>query len=78
MADYDISCTRLSELTTDYLEEAMSERLRTTFEQHAMLCDACFVHLEQLRATRRILGGLPAPRRQETRALIAELGADRG
>jgi hypothetical protein len=78
VADYDISCTRLSELTTDYLEGAISERVRTTFEQHAMLCDACFVHLQQLRATQRILGGLPAPRRQETNDLIAELGADRG
>lgn len=75
MAEYDISCTRLSELTTDYLEGALGERLRTTFEQHAVLCDACSVHLEQLRATRRILAGLPGPRPAETRALIAELGA---
>jgi anti-sigma factor RsiW len=78
VADHDISCTRLSELTTDYLEGAISERVRTTFEQHAMLCDACFVHLQQLRATQRILGGLPVPRRQETNDLIAELGAEHG
>jgi len=73
VAEYDISCTRLSELTTEYLEGALGERLRMTFEQHAMLCDACFVHLEQLRATRRILNGLPRPRKAETRSLVAEL-----
>lgn len=73
MPEYDISCTRLSELTTDYLEGALGERLRTTFEQHAMLCDACFVHLEQLRATRGILNGLPGPRKAETRSLVVEL-----
>jgi anti-sigma factor RsiW len=78
LAEYDISCTRLSELTTDYVEGALDERLRTTFEQHAVLCDPCFVHLEQLRATMRILNQLPSPRQEETVALIAELGADGG
>jgi hypothetical protein len=78
VAEYDISCTRLSELTTDYLEDALDERLRTTFEQHAVLCDPCFVHLEQLRTTTRILNQLPRPEQGETLALIAELGDDSG
>lgn len=78
MADYEISCTRLSELTTDYLEGALDPRLRTTYEQHAVLCDACSVHLDQLRTTLRILAALPEPPPSEQRALIARLGADRG
>jgi anti-sigma factor RsiW len=76
MPEYEISCVRLSELTTDYLEGALDSRLRTTFEQHATLCDACSVHLDQLRATQRILASLPAPPADEQRELLARLGTD--
>jgi hypothetical protein len=78
VTDYEINCTRLSELTTDYLEGALDLRLRTTYEQHAVLCDACSVHLDQLRATRRILAMLPEPPVREKRALLAQLDDHRG
>ena len=78
MTDYEINCTRLSELTTDYLEGALDSRLRTTYEQHAVLCAACSVHLDQLRATRRILATLPEPPAREKLALLAQLDDDRG
>ena len=78
VADYEISCARLSELTTDYLEGALDLRLRTTYEQHAVLCDSCSVHLDQLRAMQRILSTLPEPPPREKRALIARLDVDRG
>ena len=78
MSDYEINCTRLSELTTDYLEGALEPRLRTTYEQHAVLCDACSMHIEQLRATRHILATLPEPSAREKRALLARLDGDRG
>lgn len=78
VVEYDINCARLAELTTDYLEGALDSRLRTTFEQHATLCDPCTVHLDQLRVTRRILAALPAPRADERRALLARLAAERG
>lgn len=78
MSEYELSCRQLADLTTEYLEGAMSLRVRTTFEQHAVLCDACSVHLDQLRATRRILAGLAATDRAAARALIAESARDRG
>jgi hypothetical protein len=78
VADYELSCTRLTELTTDYLEGALDARLRTTYEQHAVLCNACSVHLDQVRVTQRILAMLPEPPVREKRALIARLAVDRG
>jgi hypothetical protein len=74
VSEYEISCRKLADLTTEYLEGAMSARVRTTFEQHAVLCDACSVHLDQLRATRRILAGLAAADRAAARAIVAEAG----
>lgn len=74
MSEYEISCRKLVDLTTEYLEGAMSARVRTTFEQHALLCDSCSVHLDQLRATRRILAGLAGADRAAARALVAEAG----
>ena len=61
MADHDITCRRLADLTTDYLDDAMSPRLRNTFEQHLVVCEPCIAHLEQLRVTRHVLESLPPP-----------------
>ena len=78
MSEYEISCRALTELTTDYLEGAMSDRVRTTFEQHAVLCDPCSVHLDQIRATVRILARLALPDRAAAAALLAEVDTARG
>jgi hypothetical protein len=77
MTNYDISCNRLCELTTDYLDAAMDAGLRTTFEQHLVVCDYCLTHLDQLRITRMVLGSLPAPEPSRDR-LVASLGRDDG
>lgn len=61
MPDHDITCRRLTDLTTDYLDEAMSPRMRTVFEQHLVVCDPCIAHLEQVRVTRQVLRSLPRP-----------------
>jgi hypothetical protein len=77
VAEHDITCRELCELTTDYLEEVMPARMRTTFEQHVLVCDFCVGHLAQLRATRSILGSLPpvpAPA-QTVRAVRDAFGA---
>jgi hypothetical protein len=73
VSEYEISCRGLTELTTDYLEGAMSDRVRTTFEQHAVLCDPCSVHLDQIRITVRILARLASPDRAAAAALLAEV-----
>jgi hypothetical protein len=76
VSDYEISCLELSNQSTEYLEGAMSQRERTTFEQHAVLCDACSVHLDQLRTTQRILALLAPPDRDDVEALLAEVFGD--
>ena len=78
MSEFEISCRGLTELTTDYLEGAMSDRVRTTFEQHAVLCDPCSVHLDQIRTTVRILARLALPDRAAAAALLAEVDTARG
>ena len=60
MAEYDISCRELAEITTDYLEGGMPSPLRTTFEQHLGVCDDCVAHFDQVRATVAVLRSLPA------------------
>ncbi len=71
MPDLDISCRELTRETTDYLDHAMTPRARTTFEQHLIFCPYCVVHLQQVRATREVLGSLaaPAPPPETDRAL---------
>lgn len=72
----DISCDRLTGLTTEYLEGAIPARLRTTFEQHLVVCPPCVEHLGQLRATVQALHGLgrrpvPDPARARLAAALA-------
>ena len=53
-----LTCRELIELVTDYFEGALpiSDRLR--FEEHIAVCPPCRAHLEQMRDTIRLLGGL--------------------
>src|SRR5918911_1607557 len=41
-------CRAAVELTTDYLERALSRRDRRRFEAHVRVCAGCRVYLEQL------------------------------
>jgi hypothetical protein len=69
MADAEeISCARLVELVTDYLEDALSEKERTLFEEHLDGCDGCLVYLDQMRTTIELTGRL----RQEDLAAEAQ------
>lgn len=51
-------CKEVVELMTAYLEGTLSHDDRTRFEEHIAGCDGCTAYLEQMRATRRVLGRL--------------------
>jgi anti-sigma factor RsiW len=55
----DIACIDLVEMVTDYLEGALGDERRTTFEAHLSTCDGCRVYVEQMRETRERLGHVP-------------------
>jgi anti-sigma factor RsiW len=52
-------CKELVELVTDYFEDALSPRDRSSFEEHIMSCPPCRAHLEQMQQTIRLLGSIP-------------------
>lgn len=58
LPDYEISCDRLTTLTTEYLDGIIPPRLRTTFEEHLIACPPCMDHVSQLRTTVRVLDAL--------------------
>jgi hypothetical protein len=47
----DLACQELVELVTDYLELALSEDERTSFEQHLALCVGCREYVREIRGT---------------------------
>ena len=57
-------CRAAVELTTDYLERALSRRDRRRFEAHVRVCAGCRVYLEQLIASIAALRTLRTDDRQ--------------
>jgi predicted anti-sigma-YlaC factor YlaD len=53
-----LSCQELVELVTNYLEGALSEVERVSFEDHIQRCEGCREYVEQMRATIRLTGSL--------------------
>ena len=51
-----LPCQEIVELVTDYLEDAMDEPLRASFEAHLAGCPHCTHYLEQIEATIRVAG----------------------
>jgi anti-sigma factor RsiW len=45
------TCRRVTELITEYLEDALDATSRARFEAHLANCDGCTAYLEQMRAT---------------------------
>jgi len=45
----DLSCREFVALVTDYLEGALSDRLRARFDRHLAECPHCVTYLEQMR-----------------------------
>jgi anti-sigma factor RsiW len=53
-----LSCQELVELVTGYLEGALPEPDRASFEHHLAGCTGCREYLEQMRATIELTGSL--------------------
>lgn len=56
----DLTCQRLVEMVTDYLEGALSPHDQAQLEQHLVLCDPCVQYVEQHRQLVSALAQLPA------------------
>lgn len=56
-----LDCDEFVELVTAYLEDALAPADRQRVLEHLDLCDGCSTYLEQIRATVRTVGDLPAP-----------------
>ena len=59
MTEADLTCSELTELITDYLEQRLSQSERTRFEQHLAVCPGCVTYLDQMRLTVKALGAKP-------------------
>ena len=56
----EITCAKLVELVTAYLEGALPPEDRIRFEQHLVMCEGCVTYLDQMRETIRLAGRLRA------------------
>jgi anti-sigma factor RsiW len=73
---HDENCCTVVDLVTDYLEDALPTRRRTTFETHVVYCPGCAPFVAQMRNVVEQLRGLPPDRldRAEREELLAGLG----
>jgi len=53
-----LSCRELVELVTEYLDDTLSRRDRTRFEEHIAGCGNCTLYLAQFRETIKLTGAL--------------------
>jgi anti-sigma factor RsiW len=54
--DFDISCTALVELVTDYLDGILPGELVARVEAHLAVCPGCVSAVEQIREVVRLTG----------------------
>ena len=68
-------CRDVTEMTTDYLEDALPRVRRLAMSFHLGICRMCRRHLRQVRATVRLLArvGAPAPAKAVEDAAMASL-----
>ena len=59
MSGLDIRCAAIGVLATDYLEDALSEGQRTSYETHLVYCEACVAFLDDIRELAARLRALP-------------------
>jgi hypothetical protein len=73
-----ITCSNLSELVTDYLEDALPAEEHTSFEMHLVFCEDCLTYLGQMRATVQLLCELQPPEvpADERRRLVDAFSAE--
>lgn len=53
-----LTCRKLVELVTEYLEGTLSADHRARFEEHLMKCDGCGAYVDQMRKTIALAGRL--------------------
>jgi predicted anti-sigma-YlaC factor YlaD len=53
-----MTCRKLIELVTEYLEGALPDGDRAGIDEHLLKCDGCSAYLEQMRQTIAITGCL--------------------
>jgi predicted anti-sigma-YlaC factor YlaD len=58
MGTQELTCKELVELITEYLEGTILSADKARFEAHLILCTACRIYLDQMRATIHTLGRL--------------------
>ena len=59
MTDLDVRCASIGVLATDFLEDALSEGQRTSYETHLVYCDSCVAFLDDIREVAARLRTLP-------------------
>jgi anti-sigma factor RsiW len=59
MGSDHLTCRELVELVTEFFEGTLPPRARERFEEHVVSCPPCRAHLEQMRQTLWLLGGIP-------------------
>lgn len=59
MSELSLTCSGLTDLVTDYLDQALDPRRALTFETHVVFCPGCRVFVGQLRDTVTRLHDLP-------------------
>jgi len=73
----ELTCKELVELVTEYLDGQLPADELERFEEHLVYCGPCVTHIEQMRETIRVAGGL---REEDLDAAVADdlLAAFRG
>jgi hypothetical protein len=57
--DLSLTCSGLTELVTDYVDQSLDPRRTLAFETHAVFCPGCRVFIGQIRETVARLHELP-------------------
>jgi hypothetical protein len=58
--DEDLDCIEVVELVTDFLEDALSDDVRTRVEMHLVMCRGCDLYFAQARGTIDAVSALSA------------------
>jgi hypothetical protein len=73
VSDLDLRCSAVAVLATDYLEDALSDGARTSYEAHLVYCESCAAFLDDIRGLAELLRSLPPdPVVEEERRSILE------
>ena len=69
-----MACSELVEIVTEYLDGALAPAELARLRDHLRSCDGCQAHIEQMRATVRVLRSAPEEQpAPETANALAEM-----